>query len=140
MQTFARILEFSAYHWMLSGLFILILGLLIVHELRRGGRTVSPRELTMLVNRGEGIILDVRSKKDFDGGHIVNSQHIAAEKLAGHFTELEKHKDKVIMVVDAMGQHSGTVCRELKKAGYNTVRLAGGIATWRNDNLPLTRK
>ena len=38
-----------------------------------------------------------------------------------------------------MGQHAGSIARELKKAGYTVAKLSGGIATWRGDNLPLVK-
>ncbi|MBO2928483.1 rhodanese-like domain-containing protein [Metapseudomonas otitidis] len=135
----AHLIEFATNHYVLSAIFVVLLVLLIAHELRRSGRAVSTRELTALVNAGQGLVLDVRSVKDFGTGHIVDSLNIPFEKLAARMTELEKHKDKAIIVVDAMGQHAGTVCRDLKKAGFNALKLSGGIGSWRGENLPLVK-
>jgi len=41
--------------------------------------------------------------------------------------------------VDARGQHAGTVCRDLLKAGYNAAKLSGGVSSWKADNLPLVK-
>ncbi|VXC95661.1 Rhodanese-like domain-containing protein [Pseudomonas sp. 8Z] len=136
---FANLIEFVTNHYVLSGLFVVLLVLLIVTELRKGGQSLSSRELTALVNGDKGVVLDVRSKKDFSTGHIVDSLHIPYEKVAARLAELEKHKAKTIVVVDAMGQHAGSIVRELSKAGYTAAKLAGGIATWRADNLPLVK-
>lgn len=38
-----------------------------------------------------------------------------------------------------MGQHAGSVCAKLKKAGFEATRLSGGIASWRGDNLPVVK-
>ncbi|MNT43911.1 molybdopterin biosynthesis protein MoeB [compost metagenome] len=92
-----------------------------------------------MVNGGQAVVLDVRANKDFSTGHIVDALNIPVEKLASRITELEKHKDKAIIVVDTMGQHAGGVCRDLKKAGFNALKLSGGIGTWRGDNLPLVK-
>jgi len=135
----AQLIDFSTNHYVLSVIFVVLLVLLIAHELRRSGRAVSTRELTALVNAGQGLVLDVRSVKDFGTGHIVDSLNIPFEKLAARMAELEKHKDKAIIVVDAMGQHAGTVCRDLKKAGFNALKLSGGIGSWRGENLPLVK-
>lgn len=135
----AQLIEFISNHYVLSSLFLVLLVLLIVTELRRGGRSLSTRELTALVNAEQAVVLDVRAKKEFDGGHIVDSLNIPYEKLVNRIAELEKHKAKTIIVVDAMGQHAGTLCRELKKAGYTAAKLSGGIASWRGDNLPLVK-
>jgi len=42
-------------------------------------------------------------------------------------------------MVDAMGQHAGSVCAKLSKAGHEAARLSGGIASWRGDNLPVVK-
>lgn len=136
---FANLIEFVTNHYVLSATFVVLLVLLIVTEMRKGGQSLSSRELTALVNSDQAVVLDVRSQKDFSAGHIVDSLHIPYEKVAARIAELEKHKAKTIIIVDAMGQHAGSIARELKKAGYTTAKLSGGIATWRGDNLPLVK-
>jgi rhodanese-related sulfurtransferase len=135
----AHLIEFATTHYVLSGSFVVLLALLLAHELRRSGRAISTRELTSMVNGGQAVVLDVRANKDFSGGHIVDALNIPVEKLPSRITELEKHKDKAIIVVDTMGQHAGAVCRDLKKAGFNALKLSGGIGSWRGDNLPLVK-
>lgn len=135
----ANLIEFASTHYVLSGLFVVLLALLIFTELRKGGQSLSSRELTALINSEQGLVLDVRGQKDFSAGHIVGALHIPYEKIASRIAELEKHKGKTLVVVDAMGQHAGTVSRDLKKAGFNAAKLSGGIASWRGDNLPLVK-
>ncbi len=135
----ANLIEFVTTHFVLSGIFVTLLALLAFSELRKGGQSLSSRELTALINRDEGLVLDIRGQKDFSAGHIVGALHIPFEKIAARMAELDKHKTKTIIVVDAMGQHAGAVSRDLKKAGYNAAKLSGGIASWRGDNLPLVK-
>ncbi|MFG0381783.1 rhodanese-like domain-containing protein [Pseudomonas sp. zbq_18] len=135
----AHLIEFATNHYALVGTFAVLLVLLIVTELRKGGKSLSSRELTALVNADQGLVLDVRSNKDFAAGHIVDALNIPYEKLSSRMTELEKHKAKTIIVVDALGQHAGGVARDLQKAGYTAAKLGGGIATWRGDNLPVVK-
>ena len=124
---FANLIEFIINHYVLSGMFAVLLVLLIVTEMRKGGQSLSSRELTALVNSGKGVVLDVRAQKDFSAGHIVDSLHIPYDKVVARIAELEKHKAKTIVVVDAMGQHAGSVARELKKAGFTVAKLSGGL-------------
>ncbi|WP_372875928.1 rhodanese-like domain-containing protein [Pseudomonas sp.] len=135
----ANLIEFASTHYVLGGLFVVLLALLIFTELRKGGQSLSSRQLTALINQEQGLVLDVRGQKDFSAGHIVGALHIPYEKVASRIAELEKYKDKTLIVVDAMGQHAGTVSRDLKKAGFNAAKLSGGIASWRGDNLPLVK-
>lgn len=135
----ANLIEYASNHYVLSGSFVFLLVLLILTELRKGGKSLSTRELTALVNREEGVVIDVRPKKDFAGGHIVDALNIPHDKVATRLSELEKHKAKTLIVVDAMGQHAGSVCSELGKAGFTVAKLSGGISSWRGENLPLVK-
>lgn len=135
----ANLIEFASNHYILVTVFVALAVLLAITEARKGGKSLSNRELTALVNSGEGVVLDVRAKKEFDAGHIVDALNIPHDKLVSRMGELEKHKAKTVVVVDAMGQHSGTVCRDLQKAGYQAARLSGGISNWRGDNLPVVK-
>ena len=136
---FANLIEFIINHYVLSGMFVVLLVLLIVTEMRKGGQSLSSRELTALVNSDKGVVLDVRPHKEFAAGHIVDALNIPHDKLASRIAELEKHKDNTLIVVDAMGQHAGVVCGVLRKAGFEASRLGGGIASWRGDNLPVVK-
>lgn len=135
----ANLIEFATTHFILSGLFVIILSLLIFTELRKGGQSLSSREVTALINRDQGVVIDIRNKKDFSSGHIVGALNIPHDKLTSRIAELEKHKAKTLILVDALGQQAGTAARDLKKAGFNAARLGGGIATWRSDNLPVVK-
>ena len=135
----ANLIEFVSNHYVLSSLFVALLILLFITETRKGGKSLSNRELTALVNSGEGVVLDVRAKKEFDAGHIVDALNIPYEKLVSRTGELEKHKAKTIILVDAMGQTAGTHARELMKSGFTAAKLSGGISSWKGDNLPLVK-
>lgn len=137
--TLAKFLEFITVHYMLSGAFLIIVVLLIVQQSRSSGRNLSTRELTAMVNRDEAFILDIRPKKDFATGHIVGSENISSDQLKTRMAELEKHKDKTIIVVCASGMNAGGACTELKKEGFIAARLSGGISGWRSENLPVVK-
>ncbi|WP_417661879.1 rhodanese-like domain-containing protein [Pseudomonas sp.] len=135
----ANAIEFVTNHYLLVGTFVILLVLLLVTELQKGGKSLSSRELTALLNSEQGVALDVRSQKDFSAGHIVGALHIPYDKIATRMAELEKHKAKTIVVIDAAGQHAGTAARDLQKAGFTAAKLSGGMSTWRGDNLPVVK-
>ncbi|MGH8440478.1 MAG: rhodanese-like domain-containing protein [Pseudomonas sp.] len=136
----AHLIEFATNHYLLVGIFVVLLVLLIVTEARKGGRSLSTGELTALVNSEKGLVIDIRSTKDYAAGHIVGALNIPQDKFAARIGELEKHKaNKTLIVVDAMGQHAGTTARELLKAGFTAAKLSGGVSSWKADNLPLVK-
>ena len=135
----AHLLEFATNHYLITDAFVILLGLLIAYEMSKGGASLSTRELTALVNSDQGVVIDVRSKKDYTAGHIVGSLNFPQDKVLTRTAELEKYKDKTLIIVDAMGQHAGTTARELLKSGFKAAKLSGGISSWRGDNLPLVK-
>jgi rhodanese-related sulfurtransferase len=106
-----------------------------------GGSNISASEATLLINRQDAIVVDVRESAEWSAGHIPNARHIALGHLASHLSEIDKYKDKPVILVCASGNRSGSGCNVLKKAGFQQVyNLAGGIHAWRDAGLPLTRK
>ncbi|KZY34291.1 sulfurtransferase [Oleiphilus sp. HI0081] len=136
-----RLFEFIGNHIELSGLFVALLAALWFTERSRSGRAVSPQEATLLLNKDQAVIVDLRDKKDFSEGKITGALHIPFANLKERSTELEKYKDKQIILVDKMGQHSGMAGKTLQAEGFeNVCRMSGGIAEWKNSNMPLVRK
>jgi len=136
----AQLVEFISNHYVLVIIFVLILIALAINELKRSGAAVNTRELTRLVNAGSGLVLDVRTHKEFSTGHIAGSFNLPQDKLTARLSELNKHQEKTLIVVDANGANLSAVCVELLKAGFKAVKLVGGISTWRGENLPLVKK
>lgn len=115
-------------------------GMLLLTTLKGGGG-ISVTEATNLINREDGVVLDVRESGEWSTGHIPNARHIALGQLGGHITELEKIRDKPIIVCCASGNRSSSACSTLTKAGFTRVfNLAGGIGAWRDAGLPVTTK
>ena len=135
----AHLIQFATDHYILVAIFVVLLVALLVNELRRGGQSLSNGQLTALVNADKALVIDIRPSKEYYAGHIVGALNIPQDKVANRMAELEKHKEKTLIVVDAMGQQSGAVCGELIKAGYTAAKLSGGVSSWKADNLPLVK-
>ncbi|MEM7220341.1 MAG: rhodanese-like domain-containing protein [Pseudomonadota bacterium] len=136
----AQFFEFVGNHSLLVGTFVLLLVLFIRNEMSRGGRSVTAQQLVDLVNREGAVVVDVRDGKEFATGHIVGALNIPHANIESRLGELEKFKDKTLVLACGMGQHSGAAGTVLRKNGFADVaRLAGGIAEWRNQNLPVVK-
>lgn len=115
--------------------------MLIASYVRGGGKGVSVNEATLLINREDAVVLDVREASEWSAGHIPNARHIALGRLQSHLSELEKFKDKPIIVCCASGNRSSSACGTLKRAGFERVyNLEGGIGAWSGAGLPVTKK
>ncbi|MDP1930590.1 MAG: rhodanese-like domain-containing protein [Gammaproteobacteria bacterium] len=137
----AQFIEFVGNHWILSTLWVALVTALILHRSKTSGESVSAQQAVMLINRSDAVVVDIRDKKDFDAGHIVEAIHIPLAKLGTRVTELEKHKSVPVIVACRLGQHSADAIKVLRSAGFtNVLRLSGGMTEWRAQSLPLVQK
>lgn len=135
-----KLFTFITNHPFLVGTFALLLALFIRNETQRGGRSVSAQQLVDLVNREDAVVLDLRDRKEFDAGHIVDSVNIPYASLESRLNDLEKYRERPLVIACKMGQHAGAAGTMLRKKGFaNVSRLTGGIAEWRNQNLPVVK-
>ncbi len=74
-----------------------------------------------MVNGEQGVFLDLRDSADFGRGHIVDALNIPASKLDARIAELENFRDRPLILVCKMGQHSGAVGKKLNTQGFSQV-------------------
>lgn len=83
-----------------------------------------PTNYKQLLNEG-GIILDVRTKGEFAGGHIKGSLNIPVDQLSSQLTKL-KNKNQPIITCCASGMRSASAKGILAANGYSQVFNGGG--------------
>lgn len=118
-------------------------GGMLIWPLITGGTVahLTPAEATLMMNREDAIVLDVRETSEWGSGHISGARHITLGQLDSRVSELEKFKERPIIVVCATGNRSASACGNLKKHGFGKVfSLGGGVSAWRDASLPLTTK
>lgn len=115
--------------------------MLVMSFVRGGGKGVSVTEATLMINREDAVVLDVRETQEWSAGHIANARHIAIGQLGKRLSELEKFKERPVIVCCASGNRSSTACGTLKRAGFERVfNLSGGMGAWSGAGLPVTTK
>jgi len=139
-----QLITFAGNHPMLSMIWLILVILLIGTSIKMKLspiKAVSPQELTFLVNRENGVVLDIRAEKEFKTSHILDAMQVPGEKISNNdFASLEKHKDKPIIVVCAAGMTAGKVASQLLKAGFSKVSvLKGGMGAWTGAGLPVAK-
>ena len=140
----SQYIEFATNHWMLVVALVVVTVLLLINifgQSLQGYKSASPTDATLLINRDDALILDVREDKEYQTGHIVNSVHIPLGMMKNRIGELDKYKGKPIVVACRSGHRSGQACSLLKKGGHeNIYNLRGGVMAWESANLPLQKK
>ena len=137
-------LEFNLFlidYWYFSVPLFFFIFLFAYSEMNKGGKKIEPNELTRLVNKESAILIDLRKKEDYENGHIMTALNYPHQEFDNQMHELEKFKDRPIILVCDMGRNSANTGEKLKKAEFEkTFRLNGGMMTWTQENLPVVQK
>lgn len=87
-------------------------------------------DYAQLVKDG-AVILDVRSKGEYQGGHIKGSLNIAVNQLRDNLHRLPG-KEKPIITCCASGMRSASAKSILESNGYKNVHNGGGWMSLKN--------
>jgi len=135
-----QLIDFIGNNPFLVAAFGLTLAMLFWTESQKGGKSVSTAIATQMINKEDAVLLDIRTKKEWETGHIANAKHIPLADLEHRITELQKYKSRPVIVVCNLGQSAGSACKKLMGLGFeNVVRMQGGITEWKNQSLPLIK-
>lgn len=136
--------NFALNHWELVLALIIILGLLLGGPWLNGARgylNITPTSATTLINHEDALVIDVREDQEFRDGHIINALHIPTGEVPIRLKELEKYRQRPIILVCRSGNRSGRSAAFLHQQGFTLLyNLEGGIIAWQNANLPVVRK
>lgn len=126
-----------------QALIVAALAILIFAFLRReaseSGSKLSLSEVVQAMNSEKAVLLDIRESKEFGQGHVANAINIAHAKVESSIGQLDKYREKQIIVTDAMGQQASTITRLLAKKGFTVARMRGGMSDWKQEGLPLVK-
>ncbi|WP_087023431.1 rhodanese-like domain-containing protein [Thaumasiovibrio subtropicus] len=135
-------MDFISNNTMLSlvwvGLFVALIAS-IVKQKTAAYATVDAQGATMLINREEAVVVDIRSKDEYNKGHIVDAFHVLPSQIRdGNTASLENHKSAPIIVVCKTGQTAQESANLLAKGGFERVYvLKDGLIGWNEAKMPL---
>ena len=90
----------------------------------------------MLSSNKDYFILDVRSKEEFDSGHIEGAYLIPVSELENRLAELPQ--DKPIIVYCRSGSRSTSAANILLEKGFKEIfNMTGGITEWQSKGFPV---
>lgn len=79
-------------------------------------------------------IIDVRTKLEFESGHIPEARHISLQDLKFSLHQLDKNQEFITVCVKGGGR-SAEGAKLLKEYGYNAIWLCGGTNKWLSMNV-----
>lgn len=94
-------------------------------------QNLNPEEAKKrLDSEDEIILLDVRTKEEYETGHIKDSKLLPLDNLEDEAEDKLKDKEATIFVYCRSGNRSVTASNILVKLGYKNVYNIGGINNW----------
>jgi rhodanese-related sulfurtransferase len=91
----------------------------------------SITEFRSLFDKANGLVLDLRSKEDFDNGHLPGAKHLdlMSQDFIDFFTDL--YKDASILLYCSDGSRSKVAVRILREMGFHQLyNITNGIYQW----------
>jgi rhodanese-related sulfurtransferase len=103
-------------------------------------KSVEPIKISDFKNEKSYILLDTRSKKEFNISHIKNAQWVGYEEF--NINKMRNvSKNTCIIVYCSVGARSEQIGEKLYNAGFKNVKnLWGGIFQWVNEGQPILDK
>ncbi|UCH42016.1 MAG: rhodanese-like domain-containing protein [Gammaproteobacteria bacterium] len=139
-----QLTEFAGNHPYLVIAFVVLLALTFFNEMKIATQrfaSLTPSAAVQIMNNEDVVLLDVREPSETVGGKIAKAIQIPVGAVAKRISELEKHKNKTMLVYCKTGARSGLACKELSKQGFDKVySLKGGITAWQEAHLPISKK
>lgn len=103
-------------------------------------KRISTAELAEWLNdstRAQPVLLDVRTRPEFDVSHLRGARHVAPEAEA---SVIRVPKDRPVVTYCSVGYRSGRFAECLRAAGFsNVANLEGSIFRWANEGRELVR-
>lgn len=139
-----QIIEFAGNNVILAGIWAALV-VAIVYSFVAGSlspiKEIGTHDATMLMNKDDAVVIDIRPPAEFKKGHILGAKQLKAEQISkADFASLEKHKDKPIIVVCSMGMTAKKTASSMLKDGFDKVSvLKGGMNAWQGASLPVAK-
>jgi phage shock protein E len=112
----------------------------LVAEAKQNIREISAAEAEEEREAGDAVLIDVRSARDWEAGHIEGARHLDRGEIELEIEEQIPDFDQRIITYCGGGSRSALTAESLQKMGYrNVVSLRGGFRDWQAAGLPTSQ-
>ncbi len=129
---------------MVRSLIIVTLMLVLVPSFRLPAAAESPdripaEELFQLIHVGAPPpIVDVRSRTEYERGHVPGAVHIPFWRVFGQTSEIASYRNQPIVIYCEHGPRAALAKAALRLSGFHKILyLEGHLSAWRKAGLPL---
>ncbi len=100
---------------------------------------MTSAELWRRIEAGEApTVIDVRTEKEFEAGHVPGAIHIPFWSIWGRLSEIPTPSEEPVVVTCEHGPRAGLAWAALRMAGFDRViLLEGHMSGWKRVGLPM---
>ncbi|MBL4712623.1 MAG: rhodanese-like domain-containing protein [Gammaproteobacteria bacterium] len=125
----------------LIGVLVMLIKAELDHQANKGLLLSPSMAIRLMNNDDDALILDIRTAAEYKKGHIKGAKNVPMNELSASMKNYSKHKDKPVLIYCNTGNTATRAIKTLKKADFEQVsNLEGGIAAWKEANMPLSQK
>ena len=91
---------------------------------------ISAEDAHEMMASQEVVVVDVRTREEYDGGHIENAVLVPNESIGGEMPEALPDKEATLLIYCRSGRRSKDAAQKLLELGYQSVYDFGGVIDW----------
>ena len=137
-----QLVEFVSNHVWLVGAFLVALVAVLYQEMQSAGvkEQLGLAKAVDYINNQGAMVLDVRNRSMFESGHIAGAKSVLISTLQSNPQDCIEAMDHPVLLVCAKGTNTGALAYQLKRKGYEKVKvLTGGMTNWVNEGMPVVK-
>jgi rhodanese-related sulfurtransferase len=97
-------------------------------------RQIDPKRASELIESG-AMVIDVRDPEEYEAGHIAGARHVPLERLSAETAGGDQSGPVVFYC--RSGDRSTSAAEAFAASGWDAHNIAGGLAAWAEEGLPL---
>ena len=135
-------MKFFLDNWILFLVAFASGAMLLWPQVQRGlrGGGLNPNGAVQLMNREKAVVIDVSEAEEFAQGHVVGARNVPVNQLEQRLPEVVRNKALPVILVCPTGARANRALGIAQKLGYEKAQvLGGGLAAWKEANLPVEK-
>ena len=99
---------------------------------------VTVGEASSMVEAGDAVLVDVRTRQEWKEGHPPEALHISLASLETQMRRIPD--DRIVLAICRSGSRSARAVAALQRAGFDARNVKGGMIAWDRAGLRTTRR
>lgn len=98
---------------------------------------VGVTEARAMVDAGDAVLVDVRTRQEWKQGHAPGAMHISLASLENQMRRIPA--DRTVLAICRSGSRSAQAAASLARAGFDARNVRGGMVAWAPAGLEVAR-